>query len=187
MLKNENITKKRVLMAIPLIIVLLGGTALGYKKYINPTEQVGGSGTYEVKDVPEVTPDEAVDEKAQDDTATNGQTTTPEEAKSTNLNNSSVNLTAPYGNFVSNHSPSRNDNIESVCLTSPGAKCKIVFTMGNVQKSLNPKATNSQGVTAWVWKPRDIGILGGSWDIKAVATLGGKSKTTKDAMKLKVH
>lgn len=98
-----------------------------------------------------------------------------------------VNLIAPLGDFVSAHHVSPSTHITSVCNTSSGAICKIVFTQGNSVISLQPEMTDQGGSAYWDgWTPKDIGLTSGIWNIKAVATLNGQTKTADDAMSLEV-
>ena len=115
-----------------------------------------------------------------------------ESAQKTTANaGTSQNLLVPRGNFVSNHNPNLSGkpapNTEgSVCNTTPGAKCQIIFTKGSTSKSLPTRTTDSNGSAFWSWKLQDYGITAGSWTITAKATLGSQTKTSADALKLNV-
>lgn len=97
-------------------------------------------------------------------------------------------LIAPTGNFVSAHkNVPLNATLSSVCNTSAGAKCKIVFTSGETTKSLPEQTTDLGGSTFWnSWTPSSIGLTSGEWSVQAVATLNDQTKSTSDAMKLEV-
>ena len=102
-----------------------------------------------------------------------------------------VTLLVPSGNFVSNHRPNLSgvpapNTMESVCNTTPGARCKISFTKDGVTKSLPEQTTDSGGATYWSWKLQDVGLTEGSWKIQAIATLNGQSKDASDALDLVV-
>lgn len=104
---------------------------------------------------------------------------------------STYNLIAPIGDFVSNHHPnlvgSPSPNlISSVCTTTPGASCQINFTKGGITKSLYAQTTDEGGSAYWDWKLQDIGITTGSWSIEATASLNGQIKSTKDTSNLEV-
>lgn len=104
---------------------------------------------------------------------------------------SSAKLVTPLGNFVSNHSPNLSgkpapNTEQSVCNTTPGAKCQITFTKGSVVKSLPLMSTDSNGAAFWSWKLQDYGFTVGGWVITAKATLGTQAKTSTDALKLNV-
>ena len=102
-----------------------------------------------------------------------------------------VPLAEPSGTFVSNHHPNLGgkpapNQIQSVCTTTSGAKCSIVFTKDGVTKSLPAQMTDSEGTTYWTWKLQDIGLTAGSWHVEAKATLGSQTKTASDLMNLEV-
>lgn len=104
---------------------------------------------------------------------------------------STVNLLAPSGDFVSNHHPNLSgspapNEIQSVCNSTAGASCQIIFTKDGVSKSLPAQTTDKGGATYWTWKLQDIGLTAGSWHIQAKATLGNQTKTADDAMNLEV-
>ncbi|MEX0881679.1 MAG: hypothetical protein WDZ34_02305 [Candidatus Saccharimonadales bacterium] len=88
--------------------------------------------------------------------------------------------------YVNTHTASSNSNLQSVCVTSPGATCVIQFTKSGVTKPLKPGVADSSGSVYWTWKPSDIDLSPGSWTITAKATLGGQTKTSQDAIKLQI-
>jgi len=100
-------------------------------------------------------------------------------------------LIAPSGVFVSNHSPNLSgspapNQISSVCNTTAGANCTIVFTKSGATRSLPVKKTDSGGAAYWTWKLQDIGLTVGTWHVQAVATLGGQTQKTADLRDLVV-
>lgn len=102
-----------------------------------------------------------------------------------------VELKAPYGNFVSNHHPSISgqsspNEIQSVCITTPGATCTIVFIKNNERRELPPQKTDAEGAAYWTWKLHDIGLTEGNWKIQGKATLGSQVKTADDILVLEV-
>ena len=103
---------------------------------------------------------------------------------------SSSALSVPSGTFVNNHTPSLSDasrNQEnSVCITAPGASCNITFTMGTAIKQLGAKAADDKGAASWDWTPQGVGLTAGTWQIQAIATASGQSKSTVDPIKLVV-
>jgi hypothetical protein len=111
----------------------------------------------------------------------------PNDTKQTNAQVST--LLDPTGNFVSAHkNVPKSASLSSVCNTTSGAECKIVFTNGSTSKSLTSQTTDSNGSTFWnSWSPEDIGLTSGSWQVQAIATLNGQSKTSTDAMKLEIQ
>jgi hypothetical protein len=97
-------------------------------------------------------------------------------------------LIEPSGTFVSAHKNVPSDaNLSSVCNTSVGAKCSIVFTSGGVSKSLYTQTADSGGAAYWnSWTPQSIGLTPGTWQVKAVATLGSSTKTSVDSLNLEI-
>lgn len=98
-------------------------------------------------------------------------------------------LISPSGTFVSAHKnvPSTAP-LSSVCNTSSGATCSIVFTMNSTTKSLPAQTTDRGGATYWnSWTPNSIGLTSGVWKVAAVASLNGQTKTTADALDLEVQ
>jgi hypothetical protein len=98
-------------------------------------------------------------------------------------------LIEPTGNFVSAHkNVPKSASLSSVCNTTSGAECKIVFTNGSTSKSLDSQTTDSNGSSFWnSWSPESIGLTSGAWQVQAMATLNGQSKTSTDAMKLEIQ
>lgn len=97
----------------------------------------------------------------------------------------------PFGTFVSNHHPQLSgDNaqltIQSVCSSTPGARCTVIFTKGEIIKSLPEQVVGSDGSTLWEWNIKGAGITAGTWSIKAIAKIGEKSAETVDALNLEV-
>ena len=115
-------------------------------------------------------------------------TTEPGDDKSSTGGSSSVSLLAPTGDFVSNHTPGQfNSPLTevSVCNTTPGAQCQILFTMNGITKSLPTQITDRGGATYWNnWTPASIGLTAGSWQIKAISILSGQTQTTIDGREL---
>lgn len=121
----------------------------------------------------------------------NSSSAQPGDSKSLTNANADVALITPAGNFVSNHHPNLSGSpapnlISSVCNTTPGATCTIIFTKDNIQKSLPSQTTDSGGSAYWNWRLQDIGLTIGSWEITAKATLNTQSKTAGDAQNLEV-
>lgn len=119
-------------------------------------------------------------------TITNTQTS-PSSAKSAPSSNQvSGSLETPYGQFVSNNSPSMNSYEESECETTPGASCYIDFVSSSGKTiSLQTETTNSQGVAAWSWYvSSQMGFNPGTWIIQAIASLNGQTKTASSTMNI---
>jgi cytoskeletal protein RodZ len=125
-------------------------------------------------------------------TDTNTSSGSPKEGDSTSNSSTNAPLVEPYGNFVSNHSPGKNgSSIEtSVCLTTPGAQCSITFTSTanpSVVKTLAAGTADSSGAVYWNnWDVKAAGFTNGTWQIKAVATLNGQTKSTADKTNFEV-
>lgn len=119
-------------------------------------------------------------------TSTNN--TTNASAKNTGNTQGSTTLLTPYGQFVSNQSPSlSNPNQQtevSICETTPGASCYIEFTStsGASVPSLGQQITDSNGVTSWTWNLSKQGFTVGTWLVKAVAVLGSQTQTATETM-----
>jgi len=101
--------------------------------------------------------------------------------------NSSVKLIQPYGDLVSNHRPGQNGSDtkeQSVCNTTPGAKCYIKFTntKSGATTKLSVLTVGRNGSAIWSWDANDLSS--GSWQITAVASLNGQTKSVTDDIKL---
>lgn len=109
---------------------------------------------------------------------------TQKTASSTSSNST---LTAPTGTFVSNHNPGVGSPTteESICNTTPGASCYIEFEMGNVVKTLSTQTVGSSGTVYWSWDATTL--TQGSWNVSAVATLNGQTKTSNDVTPLVIQ
>ncbi len=102
---------------------------------------------------------------------------------------SGASLQQPSGQFVSNHHPGKDDAPtaeQSVCNTTPGAKCMITFKKGDTTKTLEAKTADSNGNVIWNWDTKDAGFTSGSWTITATATLNGQSLSAQDTQNLEV-
>jgi hypothetical protein len=96
-------------------------------------------------------------------------------------------LLTPSGSFVGNHRPANGGiAIQSVCNTSPGAACQIIFKKGSETKSLPVQTTDRGGAAYWTWTADQIGLSAGNWSIQATATAGGQTKTATDSIALEV-
>ena len=106
---------------------------------------------------------------------------------------SGTDLAAPYGTFVSDHHPSLSganntpSSELSTCTTTPGASCYITFAKDGVTKKLASQTTDGSGSTSWHWDVSQAGLSEGTWEVTAVASLGGQTKTTIDTFKLEVQ
>jgi hypothetical protein len=101
-------------------------------------------------------------------------------------------LLSPSGNFVSNHHPNLGGSPapsaeQSVCNSTPGATCRIVFTKGDITKTLAAQTTDNNGATYWNWDVKDAGFTEGTWQITVTADINGQSKTATDSQDLVVQ
>jgi hypothetical protein len=102
-----------------------------------------------------------------------------------------ANLVAPYGNFISNHKPNLDgspapSSEQSVCNTTVGATCQIIFTKDGVTKTLSAQTADGGGATYWEWTLQQVGLTPGTWKVTAKATLGSQTKTTDDVIPFEV-
>ncbi|MGA3150562.1 MAG: hypothetical protein ABSD10_03055 [Candidatus Saccharimonadales bacterium] len=121
----------------------------------------------------------------------NSGTSSVKNGSSPSSNTSNVELAAPYGTLVSNHRPNLGGSPapsqeQSVCNTTVGATCYIEFTQGSTVKKLDAQTVDSTGTAIWTWDVSQAGFSQGTWQITAVATLGGQTKTTADPTPLEV-
>jgi len=96
-------------------------------------------------------------------------------------------VTPTNSTFVSNHRPQNNSELlQSVCNTSAGATCQMIFTNNGTTKSLPAQMTDRGGATYWTWSPSQIGLTAGTWTIQATATAGSQSQSETDTISLEV-
>ncbi len=177
----KKLTKKPILLiaALVLLVALVG---FGLTRKNKPI-----SGT--IPSTPTSSPAASSNNKATVPSASSS-SSSPSSAKSTGSNTTSLPLTAPWGDFVSNHSPGKNGSPTSevsTCNTTPGATCYIQFTKAGASRSLETKTTDSNGSVSWNWDIKDADLSSGKWQITAVATLNGENKSTSDQLLLEVQ
>jgi hypothetical protein len=118
-------------------------------------------------------------------------TSQPNEQKPAPVNPNNLPVTAPSGSFVSNHKPGQNGSPQeesSVCLTTPGASCEIIFTKDGVTKSLGAQIADSSGAAYWsAWTAQSTGLTTGDWSVSATATWGQQTASTTDPIALQVR
>jgi hypothetical protein len=108
---------------------------------------------------------------------------------SNSTSNSGLPLVTPFGVFVSNHTPGQNGaptSIDSTCNTTSGANCYIKFTKGSITTKLPSKITSSDGTATWNWDIKDANLTSGEWQITAIATLDGQTKSAADPRPLTI-
>lgn len=183
--KTGSKTKQRKAIILLLVVVLLG--VVVSIVLLRPTTK-----NTDVKTIPETS------NKTNSSTKSTSSATSDTQPKSTDSvkessasqTNTSSALIPPFGSFVSNHYPGQNgsDNKElSQCNTSPGASCYIKFTQGATIRTLPVKTADQSGSIYWEWNIADANLTSGKWTIEAVATLGNKTETTTDQIKLEVQ
>jgi hypothetical protein len=99
-------------------------------------------------------------------------------------------LITPDGNFVNTHKmgyDSAANTQQSVCVTTPGAKCNITFARGSEVHELGAQTTDRGGAAYWTWSPKSAGLSVGTWKVTAKATLGNQVKTKTDLTPLEVN
>jgi hypothetical protein len=87
-------------------------------------------------------------------------------------------LAEPSGTFVNLYDASADTQMSSICTTTAGAACQIIFSKGSLSIALPPKTTDTSGAASWAWTPQQIGLTSGHWHVTAKATLGSQTKTT---------
>jgi hypothetical protein len=95
----------------------------------------------------------------------------------------------PSGTFLSNHSPSLDGDPypsgeQSVCTTTPGAKCSMTFTNGELTRTLQEQTTNSDGNAFWTWDVKQSAFTEGTWTVTITTTLNGQTSAAKDSLKV---
>lgn len=107
---------------------------------------------------------------------------------STTKQSAPVFLQPPSGDFVSAHNVQMSSILTSVCNTTPGANCYIKFEKNGTTRVLTTETTDEGGSAYWnQWTPADVGLSPGTWQVQAVATLGGQTKSTNDAKDMTIQ
>lgn len=175
--------KKYWISALLVAVIAVGGAKLFNVGPFHKTSAVVTSGpSFNAKGEPK-SPSSSASQRQ----SSSGSSGTDSSPKGT----SSLTLFTPSGDFVSNHHPNLSgspapNTMTSVCNTTPGATCKITFTMDGITKQLPSKTADSNGTAYWSWKLQEIGLTAGSWKVQAIASLNGNTKTATDALDLVV-
>lgn len=171
--RSSRLSRRKLVAIILIPIILIVAALLLFRNNApdNPADQTVSSRT-------------ASQKGAQ---GSNAGTSTSDKFPASSASTSGAGPMAPYGNFVSNHNAGFNDSEASNCLTSPGAKCKISFTKDGMTKTLEEKTTNADGAASWSWKPQDLDLTAGAWQINAVATMNGQTANASDSLKLTIQ
>jgi hypothetical protein len=93
----------------------------------------------------------------------------------------------PTGVFISDHRPNLSGQPNptqenSACITSPGATCYIEFTLDNVVKKLDTQTADKNGAVYWTWDVSKDDFTAGSWQVRVIATLNGKTAISTDQL-----
>ena len=169
-----------------LFLVLIGGFLIvgGYFLYNSikaPTPTTSIPSTSQEDDIKSV--EKGV--SAKDSSSATSSSTNDKQGDTTTSTQTSVNT--PTGNFVSSHMiNSSTGSLESICTTSLGATCEITFRKGDTMLTLGKKEVDNNGTATWIWTPGSIALTSGSWEITATATIGDKTSTAIDPLKLDV-
>lgn len=120
---------------------------------------------------------------------TSGKEAKKDSDKSTPTPDTDITPTTPIGTFVSNHRPNLSgspapNTMTSTCSTTPGSKCTIEFTKGNITKSLPNKIADGNGNISWDWELQDVGLTVGEWQVTAVASNGNNIAKASDSIPL---
>jgi hypothetical protein len=185
--KSKKIRKGIKIRSKKMLIMLLIGVSLlgcGFLLYINnkpPTPTTS---------IPSTTQDEDIKNVEQGVSAKNANSTTSSSMSDKQGGDTTATITAvntPTGNFVSSHRVNSSaSTIESICTTSLGATCEITFRKGDTILTLGKKQVNNNGTATWIWTPASLALTSGSWEIMATATMGDKTSTAIDPLKLDV-
>lgn len=181
----------KVRLSKPLVLITVGtvvvATGMFFALHKRPAIVTGGPNTKGIPSSNGAQQNSAGTGQTQQSTST-GNTSNSDGSKTPSPDSTTATLTEPLGPFVSNHTQSLSNNtINSVCNTTSGATCEILFTQGSVTKVLPPQVTDKGGATYWSWHLKDIGIATtGTWKITAKATLGSQVQTASDANNLVV-
>jgi hypothetical protein len=87
-------------------------------------------------------------------------------------------LAEPSGTFVNLYDASADTQMSSICNTTVGATCQVIFSKGNLSIALPARTVDSSGAASWAWTPGQIGLTSGHWHVTAKAALGSQTKTT---------
>ena len=169
--KHPKFKRKYLLLAA--IILLTIGIVWALRRDTDPLTTDGSADTQTSQESPEQAEPEAE--------ATNG---SPAKAQSSSSTANGKLELSDKTTFVSSHNAMLNGDVESICVTTLGATCYINFTSGQSSHSLDAKQANSDGVVAWIWTPKSVGLSTGEWKVSAITKLNGQSETKVDAYPL---
>lgn len=180
---------QRQLIIILLLSLLLIGGAVAYATRRNQDDSVIPATPTPAPDpTPSPTPDPT---PTPTPTPTPG--SSPDDDNKTPPPSTGTAPTRPSGDFVSNHHPSLSGSggvpstEQSLCRGTVGATCTIEFTKGSLTKRLDVKTIPKSGSVLWDWDVKKAGLSVGTWQIKAISTLNGKTAESVDPAPLEVQ
>lgn len=187
----RNVWYKKPFFVVPALIILLAGVVAGLE--ITDTTEFFHTADRSLATQP-TTQNRTAGPETKGETdkpADPPKTDSPKEGDASEEPPVTQELKVPSGNFVSNHRPNLSgqpspSQIQSVCITTPGATCTIVFIKNNEKRELPPQKTDGEGAAYWTWKLQDIGLTEGTWKVQAKATQGSQTKTADDVLALEV-
>lgn len=192
-IKSRKKVSKKGIVAIIVAVVILVGSAACWWFFVRDTGPVIPEKTTEQERSEKIheknkgdKKDDSSDNAAAQPSAISSGKDTPE-ADPTQSSNSTPPET-PSGTFVSNHYVNLASHTaqNSVCHTSPGAQCTIVFSQGSATRSLPAKQTDANGNVSWNWDVKELGLTAGSWTVTAKATNGQHTSTAVDQINLEI-
>jgi len=184
--KPLRLTSKPLLLAGLMVVLLIGLAvwALRYRHTTQPIATTPNSGP---------TVPAGRSQNADKQTPSSGGYSSPSSSSGDKTGGTSTaTLLTPSGAFVSNHHPNLSGSPapsaeQSVCNTTPGAICYIEFTQGSTTKRLPAQTADANGAVYWTWDVKTNGFSVGSWQVTAVASLNGQTKTANDSLNLEVR
>jgi hypothetical protein len=162
-----------IIVVALLALELTNTTHIFHHEKIKPTATTGGAYTKGTQGSSNSTKDSS-------QSSTNTVPSDSSAKQSADGSTTNTNLTAPWGTFANDYKVSLTDQMGSTCNTTPGAKCKIVFTNGSTSRSLDPDTADAGGAVYWSWTPSKMGLTPGTWHMTMEATLGAQTKTTSN-------
>lgn len=191
--KKTILNKKTATVAVLVIVLLVAAVGFLHIQSVRKDQKSSGkisSVEGDNKQDQASTSSSGSNDKKDGQNSSANSTDQPDNQKSTPTAGVSALLIKPSGQFVSNHRPGNeglSTSEESVCNTTSGAYCNIIFTRNGVTKDLGAKKTDANGTAYWSWDIKGSTLGPGSWQVKAVATLNGKTETSVDVMALEVQ
>lgn len=186
MARNKKNINKSLYFILPIILILIAG----YFYFVNhkSKQTISVTSTGSAASGKQATNNTSSSSNYKSQSTSGGNVSSVDKS---NSSSNSINLITPYGTFVSNHKPSLSgtsspSSEQSVCNTSQGVSCYIEFIMGSTIKQLPTQTTDNNGSAYWTWDVKKAGLTTGDWQITAVVSQNGETKTANDSLKLSV-